>query len=266
MSFTDVVYGDVHFDERNPVRVGSWSITTSSTPWRVELLRSPALEKATFTQVRVELPDSWATGVFPWPPTVADSRGATWERPVWDAEAPGVFVQPDARILSTHLSQHDGWRWASDVLFWVFDAALLILLIVALRRVRRPGRTRPARRVARLILVVPVLMVSGYVSDDWIGDGPGTIAWDWFHYVSTALWSVTMVVAALLLRLPRLLVGLLTAGLLAVSGIAPLVVRDEPAHWGFRLAGSATLTLLACLGFGYAVQAALRGRFPQRLT
>ncbi|MEV4763313.1 DUF6185 family protein [Micromonospora chokoriensis] len=266
VSFTDVVYGDVHFDEQNPVRVGSWSITTSSTPWRVELLRSPVLKMATFTQVRVELPDSWATGVFPWPPTVAGSHGATWERPAWDAEAPGVFVQPDTRILSTHLSHRDGWRWASDVLFWVFDAALLILLIVALRRVRRPGLTRPARRVARLILAVPVLTVAGYLGDDWIGDGPGTIPWHWFHYLTTALWSMTLIVAALLLWLPRLLVGFVTAVLLAVSGIAPLMMRDEPTQWGFRLAGAAALTLLACLGFGYAVQAALRGRLPQRLT
>jgi len=270
VSFTDVAYGDLGYD-KDPIVVGEWSIDTSEVPWRAVLRTSPALANASLADVEVLTPRSWATGVFPWPPARADARKVGWRLSPADQEAPGVLITPDTRIRSSHLARHPGWNWVSNTLYWIFDAALLVLLAVALTRLRRRQDTRWSRRIVLAVTLLPLLRVLELFSYDVSRNWPFEVTWEWRDYAIGVVWVALAALTAWLVRLPHWLI-VLFGGSLGLAVVAPPLLPDGlggsgelSLRWIPRLVSAGLVTLMVSIAFAYTAQAVLRGRLPSRM-
>lgn len=116
---------------------GPWRITEGNRLWTLELVRPPALEKAWWQEVTVDLGGRAARRVSPAPDT-----GST-HRLTWGAQKAGgkppevrVLLQPPATKATAARWGQIPW-YAMDRLAWLpFDAVILALLLSVVRAVR----------------------------------------------------------------------------------------------------------------------------------
>ncbi|WP_406468786.1 DUF6185 family protein [Streptomyces hirsutus] len=138
---------------------GPWSLTVGNRLWHLELLRPPALDKAWWQEVTVDLGGRAARSVSSTPTTGATTK-LTWTREKAGGKPPEVRVTlqpPAAKASAARWSQHP-W-YVFDSLAWLpLHGVLLALLLVTARTVRcapaSAPRTDAETRTARNLLVI----------------------------------------------------------------------------------------------------------------
>lgn len=116
---------------------GPWRITPGNRLWTLELMRPPALDGAWWQKVTVDL-DGRAGRNLSSVPTSGSSTGMSWTREKAHGKPPDVRItlQPPATKASAARWSEDPW-YVFDGLAWLlFDVAVLVLILAAVRAVR----------------------------------------------------------------------------------------------------------------------------------
>ena len=124
---------------------GPWRLEVGTRYWTLALERPPALERAWWREITVDLGGRAARDMAP-PPTAGTPTDLTWKR----AEAAGpmpelwVRIQPPAtKALATRWNAQP-WRLAGSAAWLAWDVVLFAVVLLLVRRLARAPGTSPA--------------------------------------------------------------------------------------------------------------------------